>query len=69
MNSKPTLSSDISNGPLGRPIPRVEGPAKVAAVANAVYDATGVRITQLPVTPDKIVKGLVSNGRYGESYE
>jgi CO/xanthine dehydrogenase Mo-binding subunit len=32
------------------------------AIANAVYDATGVRITQLPITPDKIVKGLASSG-------
>jgi CO/xanthine dehydrogenase Mo-binding subunit len=29
-----------------------------AAVANAVYNATGVRIRQLPVTPEKIVAGL-----------
>ncbi len=29
-----------------------------AAVANAVYNATGVRIRNLPVTPEKIVKGM-----------
>lgn len=28
------------------------------AIANAVYDATGVRITDLPITPDKILTGL-----------
>lgn len=32
------------------------------AMANAVYDATGVRITQLPITPEKIIKGLTSGG-------
>ncbi len=29
-----------------------------AAVANAIYDAVGVRITELPITPEKILKGL-----------
>ncbi|HEX9880225.1 MAG TPA: xanthine dehydrogenase family protein molybdopterin-binding subunit [Candidatus Binatia bacterium] len=34
------------------------------AVANAVCDATGVRITELPITPEKILKGLAaSRGR------
>jgi hypothetical protein len=28
------------------------------AVANAVYDAVGVRIDEVPITPDKIVKAL-----------
>ncbi|HEX2928695.1 MAG TPA: molybdopterin cofactor-binding domain-containing protein [Candidatus Binatia bacterium] len=40
-----------------------EGISIVApAIANAVYDATGVRITQLPITPEKIIEGLTSNG-------
>lgn len=30
----------------------------VPAIANAIYDATGVRINRLPVTPDKIIDGL-----------
>ena len=29
-----------------------------AAVANAVYDATGIRVTDLPITLDKVVRGL-----------
>lgn len=29
-----------------------------AAIANAVYDAIGVRITDLPITPEKILKAL-----------
>ncbi|MBI3128522.1 MAG: xanthine dehydrogenase family protein molybdopterin-binding subunit [Candidatus Tectomicrobia bacterium] len=28
------------------------------AIANAVYDAVGVRITSLPVTPEKVLRGL-----------
>ncbi len=28
------------------------------AVANAIYNAIGVRIRELPITPDKILKAL-----------
>ena len=28
------------------------------AIANAVYNATGVRVTELPISPEKILKGL-----------
>jgi hypothetical protein len=28
------------------------------AVANAIYDAVGVRIDELPITPDKVLKAL-----------
>lgn len=33
------------------------GPA-AAAIANAIYDATGVRLRQLPFTPDRVVEAL-----------
>lgn len=29
-----------------------------AAIANAIYDAVGVRIKDLPITPEKVLKGL-----------
>ena len=29
-----------------------------AAIANAIYDAIGVRIKSLPITPEKILKAL-----------
>jgi xanthine dehydrogenase YagR molybdenum-binding subunit len=29
-----------------------------AAVANAVFDATGIRVRDLPITPDKLVEQL-----------
>lgn len=32
------------------------------AVLNAIYDATGVRITELPATPEKLVKAFKENG-------
>ena len=30
------------------------------AIANAIYDAVGVRITDLPITPEKVLKALKS---------
>jgi CO/xanthine dehydrogenase Mo-binding subunit len=29
-----------------------------AAIANAVYNAIGVRITDLPITPEKVLRAL-----------
>lgn len=34
-----------------------------AAIANAVYDAVGVRIKELPITPEKILKALAEKER------
>jgi CO/xanthine dehydrogenase Mo-binding subunit len=28
------------------------------SIANAIYDAVGVRITELPITPEKILKAI-----------
>jgi CO/xanthine dehydrogenase Mo-binding subunit len=30
----------------------------LGAIANAIYDACGVRVTELPITPEKILNGL-----------
>ena len=32
--------------------------APPAAIANAVFNATGVRVRELPITPDRILAGL-----------
>jgi len=29
-----------------------------AAIANAVHDAIGVRITEIPITPERILRAL-----------
>ena len=42
-------TGEASQGPTG------------AAVANAVFDATGVRVRTLPLTPDRIKEGLDSD--------
>lgn len=33
-----------------------------AAIANAIYDAAGIRLKELPFTPDKIIKALKEKG-------
>jgi CO/xanthine dehydrogenase Mo-binding subunit len=37
------------------------------ALANAVYSATGVRVDELPITPEKVLKGLqeLARGKVG----
>jgi CO/xanthine dehydrogenase Mo-binding subunit len=49
----------VADGPFGA---KGVGEAPIiptaAAVANAVYDAVGVRITELPITPEKLLKAL-----------
>ncbi len=34
-----------------------------AAVANAIYNACGVRVRDYPITPDKVLAGLIAQGR------
>jgi len=46
----PFGAKEVGQGPLLPIMP---------AVANAVYDAVGVRVHEVPITPEKIVKALV----------
>ena len=34
----------------------------VGALVNAVFNATGIRMRELPITPDKILMGLINSG-------
>jgi 4-hydroxybenzoyl-CoA reductase alpha subunit len=53
----PFGAKEVGQGPL-LPIP--------PAVANAVFDAVGVRIDEVPITPEKILKAIESpSKRYG----
>ncbi|MFT5132309.1 MAG: 4-hydroxybenzoyl-CoA reductase subunit alpha [Gammaproteobacteria bacterium] len=55
------------NGPFGAK-EAGQGPLTpiIPALANAVYDAIGVRIDEVPVTPEKIMKALDQKARGGE---
>jgi len=60
-----------SNGPFGAKEAGQGPQLPVApAIANAVYDAVGVRIDEVPITPDKVLKAIRAKakgqeGRYG----
>ncbi|MCT8973867.1 xanthine dehydrogenase family protein molybdopterin-binding subunit [Microbaculum marinisediminis] len=57
------LERPAEDGPYGG-----KGPGEMCAnpvlpaVANAVYNAVGVRVDDLPITPEKILRGLKANG-------
>jgi CO/xanthine dehydrogenase Mo-binding subunit len=57
------LERPAADGPFGG-----KGPGEMCAnpvlpaVVNAVYDAVGVRIDELPVTPEKVLRGIRANG-------
>jgi hypothetical protein len=59
----PFGAKEVGQGPL-LPVP--------PAVANAVYDAVGVRVDEVPITPEKVLaairaKAQGKEGRYGPS--
>src|SRR5436189_1990133 len=55
----PFGAKEVGQGPL-LPVP--------PAIANAVYDAVGVRVDEVPITPEKILKALDSpQKRHGPS--
>ena len=57
------LERPAEDGPYGG-----KGPGEMCAnpvlpaVANAVYNAVGVRVDELPITPEKILRGIRANG-------
>ena len=53
------VDSHDAVGPFGaKAVGEVPVAPVAAAIANAVYDATGVRIRDLPVTAEKVLRGL-----------
>lgn len=46
-------------GPFGaKGVGEMGGTPTAAAIANAIYDATGVRMTELPMTPERVLAAL-----------
>ena len=58
------VESNDPEGPLGAK-EAGEGSlaAAIPAVANAIYDAVGVWVTSLPITPEKVLKALTAKSR------
>ena len=64
------VGKDDPEGPYGAK-EAGEGPlvATLPAVANALYDAIGVRFRDLPITPDKVVKGIDARRAEGRTWK
>ena len=56
-----TVLVDNPTGPAplqGKAIGEIPNVPTASAIANAVFDAVGVRIYQLPITPEAVLEGL-----------
>jgi len=64
------VGDDDPEGPFGAK-EAGEGPliATLPAVGNALYDAVGVRFTDLPITPDKVLKGIDQRRKEGRVWK
>ena len=57
------IETDDPEGPFGaKGVGEMGGTPTAAAVANAIYDAIGVRLTELPMTPERILAALDGKG-------
>ncbi len=57
------IETDEPQGPFGaKGVGEMGGTPTAAAIANAIYDAVGVRLTQLPMTPERVLKALDERG-------
>jgi CO/xanthine dehydrogenase Mo-binding subunit len=53
------LERPAENGPFGaKGIGEMTANAPIPAVANAIFDAVGVRLTTMPFTPERVLRGL-----------
>ncbi|MEK9162571.1 MAG: xanthine dehydrogenase family protein molybdopterin-binding subunit [Chloroflexota bacterium] len=53
------IETDDPQGPFGaKGVGEMGGTPTAAAIANAIHDATGVWLTQLPMTPERVLRAL-----------
>jgi CO/xanthine dehydrogenase Mo-binding subunit len=56
------------NGPYGvKGFGEMTANSPIPAIVNAIYNAVGVRITDLPVTPEKVLRALEEQAAGGGS--
>ena len=61
----PILKPAITPAPTATPVPILKPAiAPAPTIANAIYDAVGVRITDLPITPAKIMSALETKDKF-----
>ncbi len=57
------VETDDPGGPFGaKGVGEMGGTPTAAAVANAVYDAIGIRMTELPMTPERVLAAIIEKG-------
>jgi CO/xanthine dehydrogenase Mo-binding subunit len=53
------IETDDPGGPFGaKGVGEMGGTPTAAAIANAIYDAVGLRLTELPMTPERVLAAL-----------
>jgi CO/xanthine dehydrogenase Mo-binding subunit len=53
------IERPADNGPYGaKGIGEMTANAPIGAIANAIFDACGVRLTEMPFTPERVLRGL-----------
>jgi xanthine dehydrogenase molybdenum-binding subunit len=53
------IETDDPEGPFGaKGVGEMGGTPTAAAIANAIYDAVGVRLTEVPMTPERVLAAL-----------
>ena len=53
------IERPADNGPYGaKGIGEMTANAPIPAIANAIFDACGVRLTEMPFTPERVLRGL-----------
>jgi len=53
------IERPAANGPYGaKGIGEMTANSPIAAIANAIFDACGVRVDSMPFTPEKVLRGL-----------
>ncbi|HTW40406.1 MAG TPA: xanthine dehydrogenase family protein molybdopterin-binding subunit [Thermoplasmata archaeon] len=64
------VGEDDPDGPFGAK-EAGEGPliATLPAVGNALYDAVGARFTELPITPDRVLRGIDLRRKEGRAWK
>ena len=64
LHEQPAIEVDVleiesSNGPYGmKGVGEMTANSPMPAIANAITDAIGVQITELPITPEKVLRAL-----------
>jgi CO/xanthine dehydrogenase Mo-binding subunit len=56
------LERPSHDGPYGaKGVGEMTANAPIPAIANAIFDAVGVRVDSLPITPEKVLRGILAN--------